>query len=125
MVLQEDIKILSVSVFVNPYTERDEEEEAAKAKEEEDPEDVAARERVGAWYSNPGDALNLTVHKKGVGKYLKPSSQQDHNGSKGLQDKKAAAASAVNIDVTAPDSAVTGKRKRETYGVQFGNFGGW
>ena len=32
--LQEEIKILRVSVFVNPYTEPDEEEEKAKDEEE-------------------------------------------------------------------------------------------
>lgn len=32
--LQEEIKILRISIFVNPYTEPDEEEEKAKEEEE-------------------------------------------------------------------------------------------
>ena len=38
-ILQEEIKITSVTVFVNPYTELDEEEEQEKAKNEKDIED--------------------------------------------------------------------------------------
>lgn len=43
--LQEEIKITSVTVFVNPYTEPDEEEEQDNAKEKntEDEENVCSR----------------------------------------------------------------------------------
>lgn len=37
--LQEEIKILKVSIFVNPYTEPDEEEEKAKEEEKKKDED--------------------------------------------------------------------------------------
>lgn len=37
---QEEIKITSVTVFVNPYTEPDEEEEETKEKEAEDEDNV-------------------------------------------------------------------------------------
>jgi len=37
--LQEEIKILKVSIFMNPYTEPDEEEEKAKEEEKKKDED--------------------------------------------------------------------------------------
>lgn len=37
--MQEEIKIISVTVFVNPYTEPDEEEEEEKGKNEKNAED--------------------------------------------------------------------------------------
>lgn len=37
--MQEEIKITSITVFVNPYTEPDEEEEKEKAKDEKNVED--------------------------------------------------------------------------------------
>lgn len=44
-VLQEEIKITNVTIFVNPYTEPDEEEEKDKAKEKnaEDDDNVCSR----------------------------------------------------------------------------------
>lgn len=37
--MQEEIKITSITVFVNPYTEPDEEEEKEKAKDEKNADD--------------------------------------------------------------------------------------
>lgn len=37
--MQEEIKITSITVFVNPYTEPDEEEEKEKAKDEKNVDD--------------------------------------------------------------------------------------
>ncbi|KAK9064898.1 hypothetical protein SSX86_016280 [Deinandra increscens subsp. villosa] len=64
----EEIKIISVSVFVNPYTEPDEEEE--KEKKNEPMQDVE-NEKIGAWYSNPGTGEAEASGGVGVGKYLK------------------------------------------------------
>lgn len=44
--VQEEIKITGVTVFVNPYSEPDEEEEEEKAKDEKNVED---EENVSFW----------------------------------------------------------------------------
>ena len=44
--MQEEIKIINVTVFVNPYMEPDEEDEKEKAKDEKDAED---EENVSFW----------------------------------------------------------------------------
>ncbi|CAN6698221.1 unnamed protein product [Malus baccata var. baccata] len=66
----EEIKITSVTIFVNPYTEPDEEEEEkAKAQEKAQDED---NDKVGSWYSNPGTGTESGPGGGGgVGKYLK------------------------------------------------------
>ncbi|XP_076902507.1 peptidyl-prolyl cis-trans isomerase CYP65-like [Bidens hawaiensis] len=61
----EEIKIISVSVFVNPYSEPDEEEEEEKNEPVVDEEN----EKMGSWYSNPG--TGEASGGVGVGKYLK------------------------------------------------------
>ncbi|KAJ4962604.1 hypothetical protein NE237_022543 [Protea cynaroides] len=65
----EEIKITSVTVFVNPYTEPDEEEQEERDGKKNDDVD---NEKVGSWYSNPssGNVESATVGG-GVGKYLK------------------------------------------------------
>ncbi|KAK3020820.1 hypothetical protein RJ639_047692 [Escallonia herrerae] len=70
----EEIKIISVTVFVNPYTESDEEEEKANdVKVAEDEEN----DKVGSWYSNPGTGTTETGSAGGgVGKYLKARNSQ-------------------------------------------------
>ncbi|KAK2983294.1 LOW QUALITY PROTEIN: hypothetical protein RJ640_030573, partial [Escallonia rubra] len=70
----EEIKIISVTVFVNPYTESDEEEEKANdVKVAEDEEN----DKVGSWYSNPGTGTTETgAAGGGVGKYLKARNSQ-------------------------------------------------
>ncbi|KAJ0097357.1 hypothetical protein Patl1_28514 [Pistacia atlantica] len=72
----EEIKITNVTVFVNPYSEPDEEEEE-KAKEEENAEDED-KDKVGSWYSNPGTGATEggAIGGGGVGKYLKSRNQQ-------------------------------------------------
>ncbi|XP_020520929.1 peptidyl-prolyl cis-trans isomerase CYP65 isoform X2 [Amborella trichopoda] len=63
----EEIKITSVTVFVNPYTEPDEEE---KGKEEEKVDDDY--DKVGSWFSNPvKGTTGAPAIGSGVGKYLK------------------------------------------------------
>ncbi|KAH7307443.1 hypothetical protein KP509_22G058800 [Ceratopteris richardii] len=65
----QEIKIIQVSVFVNPYTEPDEEEDNG-VKVEEDDED---REKIGTWFSNPVSDSKLISNDKRVGKYLQTS----------------------------------------------------
>ncbi|KAL4568785.1 hypothetical protein LXL04_024401 [Taraxacum kok-saghyz] len=67
----EEIKIISVSVFVNPYSEPDEEEEEEKKREEEKSVDDEENEKIGSWYSNPGTGVEAEGGGGGVGKYLK------------------------------------------------------
>ncbi|KAL1196475.1 Peptidyl-prolyl cis-trans isomerase CYP65 [Cardamine amara subsp. amara] len=79
----EEIKIIQANVFVNPYTEPDEEEEKEKAeKEKNEDKDI---EKVGSWYSNPGSgAAEAGAGGGGVGKYLKAKSNtatKDISGS--------------------------------------------
>nr|CAB3496765.1 unnamed protein product [Digitaria exilis] len=107
-IVQEEIKILKVSIFVNPYTEPDEEEE--KAKEEEEKKKDEDYDKVGSWYSNPGTGVaGSTSTGGGVGKYLK-------------------ARTAGSVDVTgnagAPDDS-SKKRKATASSVEFKDFSGW
>eukprot|EP00250_Pteridium_aquilinum_P017050 c23429_g1_i3 orf=719-1915(+) len=101
----QEMKILQVSIFVNPYTEPDEEEEKPPQVEEVDED----REKVGTWYSNPVSDSNLTASGNGVGKYLRT----------------------LNTAKTKPDSGVPvqesdhKKRKVTEAGVQFKDFSGW
>ncbi|KAJ0040123.1 hypothetical protein Pint_27885 [Pistacia integerrima] len=106
----EEIKITNVTVFVNPYSELDEEEEE-KAKEEENAEDED-KDKVGSWYSNPGTGATEAgaIGGGGVGKYLKSRNQQ--------------------IESIADDrglNAITAAKKRKV-GVstgEFKDFSGW
>ncbi|KAK6923147.1 LOW QUALITY PROTEIN: Cyclophilin-type peptidyl-prolyl cis-trans isomerase domain [Dillenia turbinata] len=77
----EEIKIITIKVFVNPYTEPDEEEEESAKEKNADDEEKA---KVGAWYSNPG--TNSTTPGSvggGVGNYLKARSNQDESVAAG------------------------------------------
>lgn len=106
----EEIKITSVEVFVNPYTEPDEEEEKEKAMEEKKVEDKE-HDKVGSWYSNPGTGADSGTGGGGVGKYLK--------ARKNAQVTSAAAVSEPDLQLTA-----VGK-KRKTGTTEFGNFSAW
>ncbi|KAA8531568.1 hypothetical protein F0562_006277 [Nyssa sinensis] len=100
----EEIKITSVTIFVNPYTEPDEEEEEEKATDEKNAEDD---EKVGSWYSNPGTGTTESgAVGGGVGKYLKVRNTQAESAT------------------TAADTglqAITGTKKRKL-GVSMGEF---
>lgn len=66
----EEIKIINAEVYVNPYTESDEEDKEKKENEKDllDEEN----DKVGSWYSNPGTgALENQASGSSVGKYLK------------------------------------------------------
>ncbi|KAL5706782.1 peptidylprolyl isomerase [Ranunculus cassubicifolius] len=103
---EEDIKITGVSVFVNPYTEPDEEDEDDKKKDKNIHDEE--NDKVGSWYSNPGTgAPDSGAVGGGVGKYLKAKSTQ-----------------------TAADGSVEGngvpkKRKVAAPAVEYKNFSGW
>ncbi|XP_010272657.1 PREDICTED: peptidyl-prolyl cis-trans isomerase CYP65 isoform X2 [Nelumbo nucifera] len=85
----EEIKINSVTVFVNPYTESDDEEEKEKGKDEKNAIDDE-NDKVGSWYSNPGSGTMGSTTVGGVGKYLKARNAQVEAaasvGDAGLQE---------------------------------------
>ncbi|KAE8704858.1 Peptidyl-prolyl cis-trans isomerase CYP65 [Hibiscus syriacus] len=107
----EEIKIISVTVFVNPYSEPDEEEEeeqeksnGEKAAEDED------NDKIGSWYSNPGTGMTEAgaVGGGGVGKYLK--AWNSHSES-----------AAVDTNIT----AISVTKKRKTARGEFKDFSAW
>ncbi|XP_042379068.1 peptidyl-prolyl cis-trans isomerase CYP65-like [Zingiber officinale] len=102
----EEIKITSVTIFVNPYTEIDEEE--VKAEEEKHDQE---KDKVGSWYSKPsvGVAGSMGV-PGGIGKYLKTKTSTSTDSS------------VANV-ARSDDS--TKKRKVEASNVEFKNFSNW
>ncbi|KAG8073894.1 hypothetical protein GUJ93_ZPchr0006g44324 [Zizania palustris] len=104
----EEIKLLKVSVFVNPYTEPDEEEENEKEKEEKKKDEDY--DKVGSWYSNPGTGVaGSTSSSGGVGKYLKA--------------RTAGSADVTGNALSADDS--NKKRKADVSNIEFKDFSGW
>jgi len=107
-----EIKIIEANVFVNPYTEPDEEEE--KEKERNEDKDI---EKVGSWYSNPGSGTaEAGAGAGGVGKYLKAKS---NTATKDIS-------SAIDSDV-ATIGGVSKKRKTTSASASTGfkDFSGW
>ncbi|GMH14845.1 hypothetical protein Nepgr_016686 [Nepenthes gracilis] len=105
----EEIKITSVTVFVNPYTEPDEEEEEEKTKDDKNAENED--NEVGSWYSNPGSGIaEAKVVGNGVGKYLKARNAQ---------------AQSTATDDTTLDAAVAKKRKLGISTGEFKDFSAW
>ncbi|GMJ08051.1 PLANT U-BOX 49, plant U-box 49 [Hibiscus trionum] len=105
----EEIKIISITVFVNPYLEPDEEEEeennnGEKAAEDED------NDKIGSWYSNPGTGTEESgaVGGGGVGKYLKTRNSQTESA-------------AVDTNIT----AISVTKKRKTAPGEFKEFSAW
>ncbi|XP_078437149.1 plant U-box 49 isoform X2 [Wolffia australiana] len=102
----QEIKITSVDIFVNPYSEPDEEEQA---KEEEKPVD-ADHDVIGQWYSNPSTtgANGSAPGSGGVGKYLKSKAPpQEKKGGDMMQEQ---------------DSS---KKRKASVPGQFSNFSSW
>ncbi|KAI4327346.1 hypothetical protein L6164_019819 [Bauhinia variegata] len=96
----EEIKITSVTIFVNPYAEPDEEEKQENDKEKTaDDED---NDKIGSWYSNPGAGTSESGGVGGVGKYLKARSDQ---------------AESATVDTS---TAIVGKKRKA--GVASGGF---
>ncbi|PKU70639.1 peptidyl-prolyl cis-trans isomerase CYP65 [Dendrobium catenatum] len=105
----EEIKIINIKVFVNPYTEPDEDEE----KEEKEAAAAAVEDddnKVGSWFSNPATAAagNGAV-SGGVGKYLKSRNN---------------ASEAAEGSIKGPDPSIK-KRKVEASSVEYKNFSSW
>lgn len=105
----EEIKILQVSVFVNPYMEPDEEEGQEKQMEDVDED----REIVGTWYSNPISGSGLVATGNGVGKYLRTYQETESKTEK-----------PPDLPSYVEESARK-KRKVVTSGVKFKDFSGW
>ncbi|TQD92882.1 hypothetical protein C1H46_021515 [Malus baccata] len=104
----EEIKITSVTIFVNPYTEPDEEEEKAKAEEKAQDED---NDKVGSWFSNPGTGVESGPGGGGgVGKYLKARSA--------LPEPAA-------VDAGLTELPSTKKRKSGVSASNFNDFSSW
>ncbi|KAF3949707.1 hypothetical protein CMV_024459 [Castanea mollissima] len=106
----EEIKITGVTVFVNPYSEPNEEEEEEKAKDEKNVEDEE-NEKIGSWYSNPGTGTtNSGAGGGGVGKYLKSRNAQ---------------AESVAVDTSVTAVTVAKKRKLGASTAEFKDFSAW
>lgn len=106
----EEIKITGVTVFVNPYTEPDEEEEDTKQQDEKSTHDEE-NDKVGSWYSNPGTgATDSIAVGGGVGKYLKAKSSQTV---------------AVTADSGFEGNGAPKKRKVGASAVEYKNFSAW
>ncbi|GAV83516.1 Pro_isomerase domain-containing protein/Rtf2 domain-containing protein [Cephalotus follicularis] len=108
----EEIKVNSVTIFVNPYTEPDEEEEEEKTKDEKNIKDEE-NDKVGSWYSNPGSGTTEAGSGSvggGVGKYLKARNAQTE-------------APAVDTDLTT--ISVAKKRRAGVSIAEFKDFSAW
>ncbi|CAI9111273.1 OLC1v1011457C1 [Oldenlandia corymbosa var. corymbosa] len=106
----EEIKIIEAEVYVNPYTEPDEEEEK-KSKEENKVEDEE-NEKIGSWYSNPGTGTSGNqALGGGVGKYLKARNAQ--------------ADSTTSLDSGLPAVSVSKKRKVGVPTGELKDFSSW
>ncbi|MCL7038441.1 hypothetical protein MKW94_001078 [Papaver nudicaule] len=111
----EEIKITSITVFVNPYLEPDEEEDKSKEEKETVDED---NDKVGSWYSNPGTgSTEPAVGGGGVGKYLK--------SARSSTEAAAAAATVADMGSDADVAVSTKKRKVGASNVEFKNFSSW
>ncbi|KAL2499590.1 Peptidyl-prolyl cis-trans isomerase CYP65 [Abeliophyllum distichum] len=111
----EEIKIVSVDVYVNPYTEPDEEEEKEKEKEKANNEKNAEDEendKIGSWYSNPVTGTTGTpAVGDGVGKYLKATVGQ--------------VSSTTALDSDVPAGSIVKKRKLGVPTGELKDFSAW
>ncbi|OIV92843.1 hypothetical protein TanjilG_00977 [Lupinus angustifolius] len=106
----DEIKITSVTVFVNPYTEPDEEQQQDNTEEKNTVDED--NERVGSWFSNPGAAISESGGTGvgggcGVGKYLKARNAQ------------------VQAESATVDTSVGKKRKVGVASSEFKDFSRW
>lgn len=105
----EEIKIISVEVYVNPYTELDEEEEKTNDDNKVEDED---NEKIGSWYSNPGTGISeVQAVGSGIGKYLKARTAQ--------ADLKSSS------DGSLPPIPAAKKRKTGTSTAELKDFSAW
>ncbi|KAH9329671.1 hypothetical protein KI387_001779, partial [Taxus chinensis] len=105
----EEIKILKVTVFVNPYNEPDEEEEGEKKEVNEEIADGES-EKFGSWYSNPNSIVTSLTTGSGVGKYLKAKVGEQKSVSKSSTEE------------SKDENGVSKKRKLTSSGTQFKDF---
>ncbi|CAH9105318.1 unnamed protein product [Cuscuta europaea] len=101
----EDIKIIDVEVYVNPYTESDDEEDGEPTDDNKiEDED---NDKVGSWYSNPGTGTDSQAIGGGVGKYLKTRNAQSDSNT------------------TLPPPIPSSKKRKVGVSTEFKNFSGW
>ncbi|KAG9440517.1 hypothetical protein H6P81_020682 [Aristolochia fimbriata] len=106
----EEIKITSVTVFVNPYSEMDEEEEEKDGDDKSVKDDE--KDMMGSWYSNPVVPANESgAVGGGVGKYLKAR----------IDNKTEAPTDDLGLEA----NGVNKKRKVGASTVEFKNFSAW
>ncbi|XP_057874050.2 peptidyl-prolyl cis-trans isomerase CYP65 isoform X1 [Cryptomeria japonica] len=108
----EEIKILKVTVFVNPYNEPDEEEDSEKKEVKEDITDGES-EKFGSWYSNPNSGVAPSANGSGVGKYLKAKPDEQKQLSRS------------SIEGNKDENGSSKKRKLAVSGTQFKDFSAW
>ncbi|GMY11908.1 peptidyl-prolyl cis-trans isomerase CYP65 [Fagus crenata] len=114
----EEIKITGITVFVNPYSEPDEEEEE-KVKDEKNVDDEE-NDKIGSWYSNPGTGTsNSGVGGGGVGKYLKARNAQAESAAVDTS------LTAIAVDTSLTAIAVAKKRKLGASTGEFKDFSAW
>ncbi|XP_051127389.1 peptidyl-prolyl cis-trans isomerase CYP65 [Andrographis paniculata] len=106
---KEEIKIISVEVYVNPYTEPDEEEEGKNDAEEKANDEE--NDKIGSWYSNPVTGTETPANGGGVGKYLKA--------------KIAHTASAPSLDSNAQPSGAVAKKRKLGVSSELKDFSSW
>lgn len=106
----EEIKIIEVEVYVNPYAESDDEDEK-KSTSENKAEDEE-NDKVGSWYSNPGSGTSGSQGAGGgVGKYLKARNSQVD--------------STTAVDSSISTVSVTKKRKVGASTGEYKDFSTW
>ncbi|XP_031107970.1 peptidyl-prolyl cis-trans isomerase CYP65 [Ipomoea triloba] len=98
----EEIKIIDVEVYVNPYAESDDEEDGEKPEDKIEDED---NDKVGSWYSNPGTGTDTLAVGGGVGKYLKARN--------------------VQADSNSLPPVPSSKKRKVGTSTEFKNFSGW
>ncbi|KAK9129688.1 hypothetical protein Sjap_010175 [Stephania japonica] len=104
----EEIKITSVTVFVNPYTEPDEDVEEEKNEENAVDDE---KDKMGSWFSNIGaTATETAAVGGGIGKYLKARVQQTES---------------VSSENGPEATGLAKKRKVGSSKVEFKNFSDW
>ncbi|KAL6013060.1 cytochrome P450 monooxygenase 65 [Asimina triloba] len=104
----EEIKITGITVFVNPYTEPDEDNE--EKGEDEKKSGDEENDKVGSWYSNPGmGSSGPPAVGNGVGKYLK---------ARNVQAEAAA-------DTLSESTSIGKKRKVPASTVEYKDFSAW
>uniref|UniRef100_A0A5B7BCV8 Putative peptidyl-prolyl cis-trans isomerase CYP65 isoform X2 n=1 Tax=Davidia involucrata TaxID=16924 RepID=A0A5B7BCV8_DAVIN len=107
----EEIRITSVTIFVNPYTQPDEEGEEEKANDEKNAEDDE-KDKVGSWYSNPGTGTTESGAVGGVGKYLKVRNAQAESAT-------------ATADTGLQSITIAKKRKLGVSRGEFKDFSSW